>query len=174
MLQFKLEVVFVSIGAEADFLDNYLGRVGLHLFGPLLLLIEILLIIKDLANGRIGFGSNLYQIKFHFLCQTKGGGKGIDAGVVDVVTNKSYLRSSNFLVDVELVLPLFFRLACRTSLCGPGTGGLESTVVWFVRRCDKKTSYKLKLLLIGEFLSHCALKPAAELFQGHRTLIYTL
>ena len=133
MFQLELEVMLIGIRAETDLLDDDLGRVGLHLFRFLLLLIEILLIVQDLAYGRIGFRTDFDEIEFKFLRQGTGLGDGIDTLFRDILPDKTYLRSRDLLIDVQFVLTLLrsrsesrflsFRLEAR---------GLRS-----VRRCDK-------------------------------------
>ena len=133
MLELELEVMLIGVGTETDLLDDDLRRIGLHLLRFLLLLIEILLIVQDLAYGRIGFGTDFDQVEFELLSQGTGLGNGIDALFGNVFSDKTYLRSGDLLVDVQFVLTLLrsrgesrflsFRFEAR---------GLRS-----VRRCDK-------------------------------------
>jgi hypothetical protein len=133
MLQLELEVVLVGVGTETDLLDDDLCRIGLHLLRFLLLLIEIFLVVQDLAYGRIGLRTDLNQVEFELFRQGAGLGDGVDALLGDVLPDETYLRSGDLLVDVQFVLTLLrsrgesrflsFRFEAR---------GLRS-----VRRCDK-------------------------------------
>lgn len=147
MLQFKLEVMFVGIRAEAYLLDDYLGRIGLHLFGLLLLLIEIFLIIKDFAYRGIGFVADLHQIKLHILSHAKSCIDGIDTRVLYIISDESYLCGRDFFVDIEFIFSFFSGAACsgtgeaRPLTIRSGTGGPEGSIVGFERCCDKLSSY---------------------------------
>ena len=57
MLELELEVMLIGVRSEADLLDYDLGGVLLHLLGLLPLLIEVFLIVKDLALLGIDLGS---------------------------------------------------------------------------------------------------------------------
>ncbi len=72
MLQFELEVMFVGVRTETYLLYNYLGGVLLHLLGFLPLLIEILLVIKNLTYRRISLVAYLNKIQFKFVSQLYG------------------------------------------------------------------------------------------------------
>ena len=56
VVEFELEVVVVGLGAEADFLDDHLARLGLHLLLFFLLFVVELLIVDDFADRRLGIG----------------------------------------------------------------------------------------------------------------------
>ena len=133
VLELELEVMLVGIGTEPDLLDDNLRRVGLHLLRFLLLLIEILLIVQDLAYGRIGFGTDFDQVEFELLSQGTSLGNGIDALFRDVLPDKTYLRSGNLPIDVQFVFTL---------LRSRGEGRFlsfrfEARRLRSVRRCDK-------------------------------------
>ena len=64
MLELELEVVLVGVRPEADLLDDNLGGVLLHLLGLLPLLVEVFLVVKDLADRRICLRAYLYKIEF--------------------------------------------------------------------------------------------------------------
>jgi len=133
VLQLELEVVLIGVGTEADLLDDDLRRIGLHLLRFLFLLIEIFLIVQDLAYGRVGLGADFDQIELELLSQGTGLGDGIDALLRDVLPDKTYLRSGDLLVDVQFVFTL---------LRSRGEGRflsfrLEARRLRSVRRCDK-------------------------------------
>ena len=67
MLEFELEIVFIGVGTETDFLDHNLGSIGFHLLGTLALLVEILLVVQNLAHGRIGLATDFHQVKLQFV-----------------------------------------------------------------------------------------------------------
>ena len=106
VLELELEVVLIRIRAEADFLYHNLGGILLHLLGLLLLLVEILLVIKYLANRRVCLGSNLDQVKFHLVSHLHGSGNRIDARLRNVVTDETYSWSLDLVIDVQLILVL--------------------------------------------------------------------
>lgn len=144
MLELELEIVFVRVRAEPDFLDDYLGSILLHLLGFLLLLVEILLVIKYFTYRRVCLSADLNKIKVHPVSHLHGRRKGIYAGFGDVVSYKANLRSCNLLIDVEFILTLGLT-SLGVSLSGrPCPGRLWSSrrpraaEMWFVRRCDKK------------------------------------
>ncbi len=63
MLELKFKIVFVGIRTEADFLDNDLLGLGLHLLLLLLLIVFKLGVINNFADRRIGTGRNFHQIQ---------------------------------------------------------------------------------------------------------------
>ena len=54
MLELELEIVVIGIGAETDLLYHDFSGVVLHLLSLLALLVEIFLIVQNLAYRRIG------------------------------------------------------------------------------------------------------------------------
>ena len=111
MLEFELEIMFIRIGTETNFLDDYLGGVGLHLLRFLLLLIEIFLIVKYLANRRISFGAYLHQIKSKTVSQfesLRGRKYSLFGNILAYKTypGDSYLLVVLFLVTDDLVRSL--------------------------------------------------------------------
>ena len=139
MFELELEIMLIRIGAETYFFDNYLGCVGLHLLGALTLLIQVFLVIQNLAYGRVCFGADLYQVQFQFLGQCKCLGEGIDTLFRDIVTHQTHLGCGYFTVNPEgefvlgitplLLLGLFLQTR------GPG----------FERRSDSYAPLKVKL-----------------------------
>ena len=106
MLELELKVVLVSVRAEADLLDDYLGGILLHLLGLLLLLVEILLIVKYLAHRRVCLGGNLDQVKLHLVSHLHCCRNGIDARFRNVVTDETHLRCPDLVIDVQFILVL--------------------------------------------------------------------
>ena len=129
MLELELKVVFVRIGAETDFLDHNLGRVGFHLLGALALLIEILLVIQNLAHRRVCLGADIYQVQLQFLGQGQGFAEGVDSLLVDVVSYQANLRGGNFTVNPKGVFVLLVSLSLLGLL-------FEARRSRFKRRCD--------------------------------------
>ena len=72
MLELELEIVFVSVRTEPDFLDDDFGSILLHLLGLLPLLIEVFLVVKDTAHRRIGLGTDLDEIQSQFVSHRHG------------------------------------------------------------------------------------------------------
>ena len=104
MLEFELEVMLISVGTEADLLDCDLGSILLHLLGLLPLLVEVLLVVEDLADRRISLGADLNQVKLHLVGHLQGLGDRIDARLGNVVTDKTDLRSKYLLIYVQFIL----------------------------------------------------------------------
>ena len=61
--ELELEVVLVGVGAETDLLDHDLGGILLHLLRLLPLLVEILLVVEYLANGRLRLCAYLHEVE---------------------------------------------------------------------------------------------------------------
>ena len=72
MLELELEIMLICIRPETDLLDNYLGGVLLHLLSLLLLLIQIFLIVQNLAYRRVSFTADFHKIQFHFISHLHG------------------------------------------------------------------------------------------------------
>ncbi len=72
VLELELEIMLVGVWPETDFLDDYLGGVGLHFLCLLLLLVEELLIVDDLAYRRISLSTDLNQIQTEFISHLHG------------------------------------------------------------------------------------------------------
>ena len=138
MLQLELEVMLVCVRAEPYLLDDNLCRIGLHLLGFLLLLIEIFLIVQNFAHRRISLCAYLHQIKTKFIGKCQCLGNRIYTLLGDILSDKTYLKSVDLLIDVQLVL-VFLLILDRTVLWS-GTGRFESGRFWFVRRCDRYSS----------------------------------
>ena len=130
MLELELEIVFIGIGAETDFLDNYLGGVGFHLLGLFSLLIQVLLVVQYLAHGGIGLGTDFNQIEAELIRYSQSPGYRVYPLLRDIVPDKAYLRSGNPLVDIEFVL-VRLGLARIRSAVRLGTRRFRS-----VRCCD--------------------------------------
>ena len=149
VFQFELKVVLVCVRTEADLLDYNLGRVLLHLLGFLLLLVQVLLVIQNLADRRICLGTDFHQIKFHFISHLHGLGDGIDSRFSDIVTYKADLSCPDLIIDVQFILVLVTwwkrPAACRSRSCRLWcscrfvTRWPRATEVRFKRRCDKFT-----------------------------------
>ena len=91
MLELELEVVLVGVRPEADLLDDNLGGVLLHLLGLLPLLVEVFLVVKDLADRRICLRAYLYKIEFKLVRHLQGLGDRVDTRLRDVVTDQTNL-----------------------------------------------------------------------------------
>ena len=93
-----LVVARIDLGAELHLLDLDLGLVLARLLGLDRLLVLVLAVIHDAANGRIGVGSDLYQIETlvfgKALCRVVS---HLVLGAID--TNDEELRRMNLTVD---------------------------------------------------------------------------
>lgn len=130
MFQLELEIVFVGVGAEADLLDDNLRSVGFHLLGFLPLLVQILLVIHNLAYRRVCLGADFHQVQFHLLCDGQGLAKRIDTLLGDVVPDQTNLRGGNVTVDLQGVFVLLNPLLLHRLFL------FETTGSRFERRCD--------------------------------------
>ena len=145
MLEFELEVMLIGIRAEPDLLDDYLGRIGLHLLRLLFLLIDILLVVYDLADRGIHLGGDLHQIQLEALCQPLGFPQWIDTGLRDVVSHEPYLRRCDLVIDpgaivlpaVRLAVALSIAVAALVVLLGSGGPGSTRKGALFDWCCDK-------------------------------------
>ena len=111
-----------------------------HLLGFLALLIEILLVVQNLADGRIRLGADLNKIELEFVGQGLGLGDRVNPLLRDVVSYETDLRGRDLSVDAELVL--IFVLTLNGLIA---TSGFRSRTnrSWSVRRCDKKILLQL-------------------------------
>ena len=105
MGELELEVVLIGVGTETDLLDNNLGSIGLHLLRLLLLLIDVLLVVKDLAYGGIRLSADLHQIKPLFISHRLCCRELIDTGILDVVSYKADLGCPDFIIDPRSLIP---------------------------------------------------------------------
>lgn len=132
MFELELEIMLVRVGAETDFLDDDFRSVGLHFLRLLPLLVQVLLVIQNLADWRISLGADLHKVQFHLLGKGERFGKGIDALFGDVVPYEAHLGSRNLTVGRQGVFVLL------------GTG-LDPVLLVrtrrsrFERRCDSFT-----------------------------------
>ena len=62
MLEFKGKVMLIRIRTEADLFDDRLTTFGFELLLTLLLIVEKLLVIRDLAYGRICLRTDLDEV----------------------------------------------------------------------------------------------------------------
>jgi hypothetical protein len=111
----EIEVVIVSVGSEADFLDHRLDRIGLQLLFPLFLLVKKLLVVDDLGNRWLSVRADFYQVKINVtgpLLRTAGfvylTGANLEikllGNVRNVITDKADFRCPNHIID-----PVFWR-----------------------------------------------------------------
>ena len=104
VLQFELEVMLVGVGAESYLLHDHFRGIRFHLLGLLALLIEIFLVVQNLAHRRVGLIADEDQIELQLVCYRKGFCKGIYSLLGNVLSNKAHLRGGYLLVDRRLVL----------------------------------------------------------------------
>src|SRR5690606_20082778 len=106
MLQLELGIMVTGIGTEADFLDHRLLSVRFDLFLFLLLFINELAVINDLANGRVSIWRDLHQIEFQFISQLQCLARGIYP-LLYIVSHQAYLRYPDVFIDPMFWLLLF-------------------------------------------------------------------
>ena len=133
MLQFELEIVLIGIRTEADFLDDHLGSIGLHLLCFLFLLVQIFLVVKYFAHRRVGLGTYLHQVKFEFISEFQSLGYRIYTRLGDIVSDQPHLRHSDLVIDSQSVFVLFLILH-RTALLWSRTLRARSRFKWC---CDR-------------------------------------
>ena len=133
VFEFELKVVLVRVRSEPDFLDDHLGGVRLHLLGFLLLLIEILLVVKNLAYWRIRLRTYLHQVKFEFISEFERFGRRVDSRLGDIVPNESDLRYSDLVIDSQAAFVLLLSWS-RTALLRSWTLRARR---WFKWCCDR-------------------------------------
>lgn len=104
MFQFKLKIVLISIGPEANLLYHHFAGIGLHLLCLFLLLIEILLIVYNLTYRRIHLCRNLYKIKFLVLSDSQCLRKGVYTLLRNIISYQTNFWGSNCLVNSESIL----------------------------------------------------------------------
>ena len=105
MIQFELKVMIVGLGTQSNLLDDNLGGVGFLLLLAFLLLIEIFLILYNLAHRRIGIGADLDQIQPLVVSHREGFTQGIDV-VVGIVAHHAHHRCCYLIVDTMFRLLL--------------------------------------------------------------------
>lgn len=114
VLEFKIEVVIVGIGAEAYFLDYSLGSLRLDLLLFLLLLVKELVVVDDPHDGRVGLRRDLDQVESHlpgpiFYLTGVEYGTRIDffsngfADFVDVIAYEANFGNANLIVGTKLI-----------------------------------------------------------------------
>ncbi len=158
MVQLELKIVFISLRPETDFLYGNLAGIRLHLLGFLLLLVEILLAVDNLAHGRIRLVRNQHQVEFHFLSHLQCLRSGINTLFRDIVTDQTYARHAYVFIRFRT-----FFLSRRTGTAGHIAAVLRLTGstlrgtcaiirserrrpyvrAFFVRGSDIKSSYAL-------------------------------
>ena len=131
VLELELEVVLIGIGAEAYLLDDYLGRIDLHFLGLLLLLIDELLVVQNLAYRGIRLGTDLDKVEFQAVGKLESLRNGIYTLLGNIVSDKAYLRSCNLLIYPQFVLVFLLLARIETAVLGSCSRGFG-----FERCCD--------------------------------------
>lgn len=123
MLQLEVEIMLVGLRTEADLLDHHLRRIGTTLFLLLLLLIEVLLVLDDLAHRRIGVGRNHHQVEAVGV-STLQGVAGVHDGGLHALTHYTHDRFRDAFID-KMGSLLFHRTSAATFEVPLGTIGIE-------------------------------------------------
>ena len=99
VLELEVQIVLVRVGAEADLLHLHRLLLRLQLLLLLLLLVEELLVVDDAADGRVGGGTDLHEVKTEVLGHGPCVLHGIDA-LFDVLAHHTHLiKSADPVVD---------------------------------------------------------------------------
>ena len=99
------------------------------IFALLALLVQVLLVVQNLAHRRVCFGADFHQVQFLFLCHGQSLGEGINALLGDVLPYQAHLRGGNFTVNPKGVFVLLASLSLHGLL-------FETRGPRFKRRCD--------------------------------------
>lgn len=102
VLCLEVEVVRVGVRAETHLFHLHVLRLLPRLFLLLLLLVPILSVIDDLADGRLGGGGDLDEIQFVVLRPSQGL-IDIKYSVLAIGVDETDLLGANFFVDANLV-----------------------------------------------------------------------
>ena len=125
---------------------HHLGGIGLHLLCLLLLLIDILLIVYDLADRRIDLRGYFHQIQLKAFRKPLGFPQWIDTRLRDIVSHKPYLRCRDPVIDpwpvilgrlavaVSIVVAALSAVVSALLHIGPGSSRIRAL---FYRCCDK-------------------------------------
>src|SRR5690606_26701615 len=101
MLEFKLKVMFVRIGAKTDFLDDRLLGVGFDFLLLLLLLVDTLAIVNDSADGWYRLWRYFHQIQFQFIRKLQCLPRGVYP-LLDIVAYQAYLGYPDVFINTVL------------------------------------------------------------------------
>jgi len=146
--------MFVGVGTETNLLDYNFGGVVFHLLRLLTLLIQVFLVVQNLAYRRNGLVGNLHKIKFKRVGQFQCLAQRINAGFGDIVPYQTNLRRGYLLVDRKFILSLLLGVRLIPVVVVLGPRGRFGTKGRFKRCSDKKgpptylTVVLLRLLLI--------------------------
>ncbi|KAF5045331.1 hypothetical protein DSECCO2_482370 [anaerobic digester metagenome] len=102
VLDLGQQVVVVGVRPEFDFLDLDLGLALLGFLGLLLFLVEILAVVHDLADRRLGVGRHLDQVKTQLFGTFQGLGHAHDAQLVPVISYNPDFLGPDLLVPAGL------------------------------------------------------------------------
>ena len=99
MLELEVIVVLIGLRPEPYLLDFHLLGVLFLLFLLAFFLVEELLIVNYPANGRVGSGGYLHQIKVLYVSNTHGLFIGINS-LLDIVADEAHLsHAADFVVN---------------------------------------------------------------------------
>lgn len=113
VIELELVVVLISLGPEANLLDNNLGSVGFLLLRFLFLLIDVLLVINNLAHRRLGGRYYLDQVELECLSHLECFCKRIDVLLGNIVSYHPYPGGGNLAVQAR---SFFFLAVLRQAL----------------------------------------------------------
>lgn len=116
VLELELIVVVVGLRTEANLLNDRLDLLGLDFLLLLFLLIEELLVVEDAAYWGIGVGRDFDQIEFLIISHFHGLLNGVDARVLNVITNEANFLHADSVVNPMLSLGLLRSTPLITSV----------------------------------------------------------
>lgn len=141
MLELEVVVVVIGLRSETDLLDHYLGRLGLLLLLAFLLLIQELLVIKNLAYRRLGGGGYLDEIELKLLGHLQRLLYGVDA-CLNIVAYESDFTGADALIGCVGVFLFVGYKGATGPVIGTGrtrgkrfflhSGDCKSLVLWVI------------------------------------------
>lgn len=90
------------MGTKTNFFYDHFSRFRLNLFLFLFLLVKKLLVIYDLAYRGICVWRYLHQIEVEFICNSQGFIPGVNAGIINIITDNPYSGGPDSLINCEL------------------------------------------------------------------------
>lgn len=114
MFEFEIIIVVVCLRSETDFLHNHLRRLEFHFLLALLLLVEELLIVNNLAYGRFGVWRNFNKVQTEVVRNAKRLCNRIDT-LIDVLANETYFSCTDVIIDF-VQLNFFYASPVRTAI----------------------------------------------------------
>src|SRR6185312_3875541 len=117
MFGFKIKIMVISIGREANFFYLRNLAFSLHFFFFLLLFVKKFIIVNYFTNWRIGLRRNFNKVKSLVICYSLRFRNGVNS-YFNIIANQTYLRYLYHMVGSVFLLLLFFETWIKcTSWC---------------------------------------------------------